>query len=564
MTSAIDPPSHDGLPDSPLLRRLGAIAYWLLLLLGCVVFFIMNFYTTLKEDDFFHTTIGGGTEPIRNLMDVVRSWISYMQYDARTANLVDFLFNGVVGKAAFNVCNTLVFGLMAHLVSRLTTGRNSVLALSVLFVYIVSALPVPGETMLWVAGSCNYLWSFTASLLFVAWLLRQDGAHLGWPKAVGVLVLAFLAGGANEGTTFGFFGGLVLYYLFNRDRVNRTVIVAMTGYLLGVILLVSCPGAWDRAALEVSHQGGVAQLLMERLRLITDKSLQWVAPVLVLVIGLVSVVRYGFKKTFTSTPWPFIFLVLLAFVFVLNKNHDRLYFPVAMASLMIVVMALHHLLRRLPWARVAVAVACLALCAYKYPGNISQLKRYQAFFEQAQEEIVKSEGSQVVLKARQFDGYSRFIKLFNFDSWNIFIRERPLCLHYGKDNIQFVNDTVLARYRQGRLLEDSVEMPFRAPACEAVQAVYTVPSLDYVAVQMRQDTISYTYQFAQAFKADGTPLLPVSYFPLLYHGHEYFIFPMLDNEVAKLNFLPFTLEGGESIDLVRTTPNPDVEAVGAK
>ena len=179
-------------------RRWGNVLYWLLLAVGCAVFMLMNFYTTVKEDDLFHSMIGGGSgRPINSLLDVLRSWVEYYRYDARTANLISFTFNGILGKTAFNICNTLVFGLMAHLLSRLATGRNSAMALVMLFTYMVTAMPVPGETLLWATGSFNYMWAFTAALLFIAYLLWHRDARIGWPKALVVLLLSLLAGGIN-------------------------------------------------------------------------------------------------------------------------------------------------------------------------------------------------------------------------------------------------------------------------------------------------------------------------------------------------------------------------------
>ncbi len=111
-------------------------------------------------------------------------WNHYKWHDGRAANIPDFLFNGLLGKPLFNVCNTLVFGLMAHLVSRLSTGRNSVTVLAMLFAYIIAAWPVPGETLMWLAGSCNYLWSMTASLLFIAYVLHHRNGKPGWTRGI--------------------------------------------------------------------------------------------------------------------------------------------------------------------------------------------------------------------------------------------------------------------------------------------------------------------------------------------------------------------------------------------
>lgn len=532
------------------------VVYWVLLIGGCALFLLMNLYTTIKEDDIFHSTIGGGsTQPINSLMDVLRSWVAYYQYDARMANIISFTFNGILGKAVFNVCNTLVFGLMAHLLGRLATGRNSVMALAVLFTYMVTAMPVPGETLLWATGSFNNLWNVTASMALIAYLLWHRDSRPAWWKSLALLLLSMFIGGINEGMTFGVFGGLVLYYLFNRDKVDSTVAVVMTGYLLGVLLLLTCPGAWDRASLEVSHQAGTLSLLMERCRLLLGRSLSYVTPLAAVVILLVALFRFGFRKTLASTPWPLVFLVQLAFVFVVGKDQPRLFFPVSMSALLIVVMALAVLSRRLRWLPLVVILAGLAICLKYYPGNISTMQYYQSFFNQVEQDIRQAPDDQVVLKERIYNGYSRFIKYFNFESWNFLIREETLCRYYGKKNIQFVPDSIYVRFNEDRLLDDARLMPFSASGCPEVLDVTAVPGQQFMAVRLQQDTVSCSYQFALAYGQDGSSLLPVPYFPLLYKGHEYLIFPIIGNNVSKLVFSPFALDG-ENIDLVRNAPNP--------
>ena len=547
---------------SSRLNRWADVAYWVLLLAGCALFLLMNIYTTVKEDDLFHSMIGGGSgRPINNLLDVLRSWVEYYQYDARTANLISFTFNGILGKTAFNICNTVVFGLMVHMVCRMKTGLGSVMALVMLFTYMVTAMPVPGETLLWATGAFNYLWAFTASLLLYLYLMNHRDKRPGWLKGALLVLLSMFVGGINEGTTFGVFGGLVLFYLFNRDQVDRTVILVMTGYLLGVLLLLTCPGAWDRAADEVAHDTGFLALMADRFSLLWSKSWQYVTPALALIVVLFSIFTLGLKRTF-SNPFTFIFLVLLAFVFVVGKDQQRLYFSVSMIGFAIVAGIIDAICSRKLWLNLAVIAIGLVLCFMYYPGNIRTMKRYQAFFNEVENEIKQSPDRQVILPAKQFDGYSRFIKYFNFNSWNYLIREETLCHHYGKDNIQFVPSFIFDRYRDGILLDNAVPTLFEAPDCpdvETVLADVTDPDFEYMMVKMRQDTISHSYQFAQAYLADGTPAeFPVPYFPLLYQGNEYLIFPLPDAAVSRLTFSPYALDG-PTIDLVRTAPNPTVD-----
>ena len=548
------------LPDGDNTRRSRTldVLYWVLLIVGCAVFFLMNLYTTTKEDDLFHSTIGGGsTRPIDTLLDVLRSWVAYYKYDGRTANIISFTFNGILGKSVFNVCTTLVFGLMAHWVSRQATARNSAMALVMLYTYIVTAMPVPGETLLWVTGAFNYLWNFTASLTLVIYLMKHRDKQPGWLKGMALLLLSMFIGAINEGTTFGVFGGLVLYYLLNRDKVDRTMALVMTGYLMGVLLLLTCPGAWDRASDEVTRDAGFMTLMMDRCRLILSKSMQYVTPAAAVIVILLSLLIRGFKKTFASTPYPLIFLVLLAFAFVVGKDQQRLYFSVSMVGLILVIMAVYALTRRVWWLQLIVVIAGLALCAKYYPANIKTMRDYQAFYNQVDNTIRQTPSRQVVLRVQNFSAYSRFIKYFNFDSWNFLIREETLCRHYDKDNIQFVPDSIFDRYHSGRPLDNAEQMQFSSPDFKDIEAVLAVPGQDYIAVQMHQDTVSSSYQFASVFKADGTPKqFPVPYFPLLYQGHEYLIFPTLDTDVTRLSFNPFSLEG-TPINLIVTSTTPN-------
>ncbi|MBQ6166133.1 MAG: hypothetical protein IJK41_01660 [Muribaculaceae bacterium] len=526
-------------------KRVADILFWCLLLGGCAVFLLMNLYTPLKEDDIFHSYIGGGSgRPTNTLLDVLRSWVAYYRYDARMANIISFTFNGILGKTVFNVVNTLVFGVFAYLLSRITTRRNSAMVLVMLYTYMVTAMPVPGETLLWPTAAFNYLWAFTASMLFIIYLLKHRNPRPGWLMGIVVFLVSMFVGGINEGTVFGVFGGLVMYYLFNRDKVDRAVAIAMAGYMTGVLILLTCPGAWDRASLEVSHEAGILTLLSDRLRILWNSSCHFITPLAAVAVILIGMLKDGIKKTFNDHPFTWVFLVLLAFTVVVGKEQLRLYFSVSMAGFILLVMAIDRLLERAWWLRLAVIAVGLALCVKYYPPNIATMKRYQTFFNDIENDIRQSSDRQVILPTGEFKGYSRFIKYFNFDSWTFFIREETLCYYYDKDNIQFVPDSIYNRFHNGRLLDGAQPMAMEAPDCPDVEAILAIPGQDYWAVKMHQDTISHSYQFAQAYQADGTPIAaPIGYFPLLYQGHEYLIFPPLDDAITRLEFSPYALDG---------------------
>ena len=536
----------------------GQAAYWLLLLAGCAVMLVMNYYTTLKEDDFLHATIyGSDGQPINNLWDVLRSWwYHYRGHDGRVANLPDFLFNGLLGKSAFNVCNTLVFGLMAHMISRHAARRNSAVVLAMLFAYITAAWPVPGETLLWLAGSCNYLWTITASLLFIAYLLWHRNPRPGWLQGIVLAILSFLAGAANEGTTMGIGAGLVLYYLFNRDKLDRAVIVAMAGYLLGILWLLSSPGAWERASYDISYQASASQLFIERCMMLKSQSIEFITPIAALVLGLIACFKNGFKKTFTESPWPYIYIVLLAFVFLLGRNSARMYTAFACVSFIIMAMVLNTLFKRWWWLAAAVSLAGLAVCASKLSYNVGQVKQYNEFFKATEQDIRDSDDDQAILTVHDFPGYSRFVKLFALDSWNHFIHEGTLTQHYGKGNLQFVSDSIYARYHGGRLTDGMQPMPFTTDRPSDIEGVYGVPGQEYMLIKTTHPGITHSYQETQAIDTSGNPVfLPPHYFPIKYQGAVYLVFPVLDDTVCEVQFQPFG-EGTPTLTLTRTAPTP--------
>ena len=90
-------------------RRWHDVAYWGVLVVACVVFLVMNLLTTFKEDDLAFSLIEGVWQPVDSLLDLFRSHCNhFMDSNGRTANLVAALFCGLLGKTAFNICNTLI------------------------------------------------------------------------------------------------------------------------------------------------------------------------------------------------------------------------------------------------------------------------------------------------------------------------------------------------------------------------------------------------------------------------------------------------------------------------
>ena len=536
------------------------VAYWGLLLVACVVMYVMNTLTPFKEDDMAYSVIPSGSlrEFCSSLVD------HFMTTNGRFADVVANLFCAVLGKPVFNVCNALVFGLMAHLVALLSAGRRSLMALTLFLAVVGVCYPVPGETMLWVAGSCNYLWAVTASLALIYYLLNHKDGPLGWGRAALLLLGAFVAGNFNEATSFGVFAGLFLYYAFNRRKVDRRVVIAMVGYLLGVVMIVASPGAWSRMAEESGEaNSGFIGLLSSHWYIFNEKMWRFYTPLTACAAGLVVLLSKGFGMVRRSM-WTYLFVCLVLFMFAMGFRviNERAYAALVTVGFIITARTACWLLSRWPWARMAVAAGALALSAYATVHAYGPVKAYKAFEDGVVSDIVKAPREAVLLE-RRFDGYSRFVFPLRFVSSETFMRENVYCAYYDKDNVQFVSDSVYARYHQGRLLDGAVEAPVKTDRPDIVNTMLTIPGQEYMVITLNVDTMPFTSQQASyvvsalsqeemEFRNNYglfTDHTPQGFYPLRYQDRLLLIFPSVSDSVEHIEFPIDNLEPPTQVTL---------------
>lgn len=546
--------------ESPVHRRWHDAAYWAVLLAACVVMYVMNTLTPFKEDDMAYSIIPSGSlrEFCSSLAD------HFMTTNGRFADVVANLFCAVLGKPVFNVCNALVFGLMAHLVTLLSAGRRSLMALTLFLAVVGVCFPVPGETMLWVAGSCNYLWAVTASLALIYYLLHHNDGPLGWGRAVLLLLAAFVAGSFNEATSFGVFAGLFLYYAFNRSRVDRRVVIAMVGYLLGVVMIVASPGAWSRMAQEGGEVNtGFIDLVASHWFIFNEKMWRFYTPLTACVAGVVVLLWKGFG-TVRRSMWTYLFVCMALFMFAMGFRviNERAYAALTTVGFIITARAACWLLSRWPWARLAVAAGALAMSAYATVHAYGPVKAYKAFEDGVVSDIVKAPREAVLLE-RRFDGYSRFVFPLRFVSSETFMRENVYCAYYDKDNVQFVSDSVYERYHSGRLLDGAVEVPVQTDRPDFVNTMLNIPGQEYMVLTLNVDTMPFTSQQASyvvsalsdeemEFRHNYglfTDRTPQGFYPMRYQDRLLLIFPSISDSVESIEFPIDNLEPPTQVTL---------------
>lgn len=543
------------------------------MLVACAVFYWMNVLTPFKEDDMLHSMIIGDLTPINSLNDLLHCWWNkFFITNGRSSDMVAEAFCGLLGKPLFNVCNTLIFGLLIHVVSLLATRRRSLLAQGMLYACMGTCYPVPGETMLWLAGSCNYLWTITGSLWFLYFLLHHPSERLGWGKSLLLLLGAMLVGAGNEATSFGLLAGMVLYYAFNRRQIDRTVIVGMAGYLLGVLCIVASPAAWERAM-----DGGIvtdlpfSELLASRLYILVEKMARFLVPLAAIVVGIAGLAWKGFKTLKTSV-WPYIFIMVTLVLAVLGLNATRPYAFFATVSLIITIIAADTLTQRYRLLRIIAIVACLALSLFTFGRGVKSLYEYQAIETEILDEV-KHAPSQAILCERPFSIYNRFLYPLTFQSDWYFTNEYIWRAYFEKENIQFVSDSVYTRFNEGRLLEGAISMPFVSDRPAVAGDLVAFPDQDYMLLTLNTDTLPTAYQVGTAYRsvtdqslsdsevayrqqhAINTSSDPFGYYPLRYEGQVLMVLPLVKDEVTSMLLL-LDYAGNELLMLHRQGPNP--------
>ena len=524
-------------------------AYWALMLVACVVFLVMNILTTYKEDDMAFVLLQGSS-----LHDMLRAqYDHFLHSNGRFADRVAMLFCAYWGKMAFNVCNTLVFGVMLHLLSLLVSGRRSLMVVAAFLAYVGWFFPVPSQTMLFLAGSCNYMWAVTASLLLVYYLSHCSRGRLGWGRGIVLLLCAAVAGNFNEGTSFGFLGGLVLYYAFNRNLIDRRVMIALVGYLVGALLIAASPAAWNRASDGgIVMDLGIGDLLASRSFILAKKSLLLATPVLAAVIGVAIFFVRGFKPV-RRCVWSYVFICLMLLLFALGITHDRAYTALATVGFIITAMAVDTLLARRRWARMVLTVCCLAAATISFAQAITTLNAYQRFEDDIKNELYKAP-DQAVLQRRFYSGQSRFVTPLCFDSFGFFVREDIYCAYYDKKNVQFVDDSVYVRFHEKRLLDGAYPLKLKSDSPDVIDTVLVIPNQEYMVGILNMDTIPITTQQVQYFMSRpevdmsahelkirrkygiDTDYSEYGFYPLEYEGRLLLIFQKMDSTVSHITF----------------------------
>lgn len=240
-------------------KKTNLILFLAVLVLTFFYMLFLNLKTPLIADDFVYTFIFGTSTPVMSIGDIVTSQTTYYltwggRVIAETLTQA-FMF---LGKDIFNIANSICYIVFCLAVYFLAVGRKirfELLLLTIILIWFFA--PMFGQTVMWLTGSCNYLWCGTIILLallpFRLYEEKQTKTLKSIWFAIIMVPLFFLSGITNENTA----GAMILImFIFCWVYYKRKIQIptfAFTGLffsICGFLCMIFAPGNGLRATNE--------------------------------------------------------------------------------------------------------------------------------------------------------------------------------------------------------------------------------------------------------------------------------------------------------------------------
>ena len=327
-----------------------SILYFCYLLMIGVIFYLMNIYTPLYMDDWHYCFIFGTHSPISSIVDILNS--QYHHYLGVNGRFIPHffiqLFDGLLGKEAFNIANSLVFIAFLYMLSYLLRKefKSYFASTSLATLLIFFFMPGFSYCFLWMSGACNYLWSATLLLVFFILMGMDIKERRLFPL---LFILGVICGWTHEGLTLGVGFGLFVYYLIKRKELKPSNLVLLIGFYVGILFLVLSPGSINRAIAtghdnfnlsQHFHYFASALLAMSNIRLL---------PLLIILLAVYSLSHRKKAKDFISSTYSIFLAIGVIFLFVLwtrfETEHSRFGFEFLSLLLLLKLIARFHLNR---------------------------------------------------------------------------------------------------------------------------------------------------------------------------------------------------------------------------
>lgn len=316
------------------------------LLLG-VAFYALNLLTPIMHDDIAYLyQYGPKSEvrpthtPVADMNDVfISQYYHYLDVNGRAPLHIIIQIMMLCGKWLFNILNSFVFVGLIFLLYKFayplkTTLIEKITLLLFITVSIWFTTPFVGQTMLWLTGACNYLWGSFFVLLFLYWLKESNTQITDKKHYLRCFILSLLAGWTQESFTIGVSAALFFHYLFHRNQICSKTCIMISGFWIGVLLIIISPGTFNRVNNETLLDGNMLTgIVFSRLGTFIV-SMKILLPLFVISLFLLCIAFFkkisiiNFAKQNSLLLWSI--GMCLSVIILLGMAEDRILFGVSM------------------------------------------------------------------------------------------------------------------------------------------------------------------------------------------------------------------------------------------
>ncbi len=435
--------------------------YFCYLLIIGVVFYMMNVFTPEYLDDYLYKYmfINGKVNtdfPIHTIKDVMLSqYDHYFCFNGRVlVHSFVQLFSGILGKPLFSIVNSFVLLILVCTLTKHYSKKNN---FDVIFSFCVIFLlfPVFRDSMLWMTGSINYLWSSTAVCFYLLMFNRIGYERL---KICHLFIgsSCIFLGWSHEGISFPLSCSLVLFAIYHyRSIYKHAAFPLIIGFTIGTLLCSFAPSTLGRGSLNGGFGISIfAQKIVSGLTLLTKLKAFYC-----LIVSLIVVLLY---KGSDKKAWLISFykdnLVLcnalaLSFgiIFLSGFTSSRTATSTELFSIILMLKALTHIKDNIySLVKTVTSITCLTLILFSVRYYYDNYLEYKSLIKQIQgnrSSIILTNEVKIPSIISKYvrlpleDERSPYFDSFSYNSgWNNFIAKT-----YQRDSLVFIPESIYRR-----------------------------------------------------------------------------------------------------------------------
>lgn len=321
-------------------EKLRIISILAVILCVFVSMLVLNLNTDFTADDYTYHYIYESPMPSENsklltgIGDIPISMANhYNIWGGRVVAHTIVQFFMLFDKPVFDVFNSLIYvlcGILIYFHMEKDFRKHRASWLLMIYTAMWFLIPEYGASVLWVSGSCNYLWMLTLILLYLLpfrYCLHKKLSPLwGMLAAVGMIPFGFISGCTNEnagGAAAMIAGLLVLLDIIRNKRIRIWSVTGIVSAGAGLLFLVAAPGNYARGG-DINLSAEVLTGRFDRMWKYTQESM--IIPVLILAAALVVFAftnKLSVKEFFSEISVPIIYcLAAAANIIVLAATSD--------------------------------------------------------------------------------------------------------------------------------------------------------------------------------------------------------------------------------------------------